>query len=59
MLLTCIAPILINLTTIPFNKDDYRQINYSKNVCKTQYKGCMTKFTKTEPLVYRVICKKP
>ena len=56
--MTCLAPILINLSSIPFNKDDLDQVAYSKNVCKIKYKGCMTKFTKVEPLVYRVICKK-
>jgi hypothetical protein len=53
----CLAAILINLTAIPFNKQDFKSIARSQIVCAKK-EGCVKNFQKREQGVYRVLCGK-
>ena len=56
MPLICLTTVLLNLTNIPFNEQDFKAIARSEQVCKERYKGCITTFQKREQGVYRTMC---
>ena len=58
MKLACVAVVLLNLTDIPFNKQDYESLSRAQVVCgQERYdKGCVKEFQKREQGVYRVEC---
>lgn len=59
LLLTCLTTVIINTSGEPWNNRDNRSMSSAKVTCYKLYNGCLVKFTKTEPLVYRAICGKP
>lgn len=58
-LLNCIQPQMVNLTTEPWNPQDYDNLETAKIRCGILYplSPCVKKFVKVRPLMYRVICR--
>jgi len=57
MKLACVAIGLLNISTIPFNQQDYDAITRAQVVCEERYdNGCIKTFQKREQGVYRVEC---
>lgn len=56
--MTCILPILINISNIPWNQRDYSELDRAKSRCAELYSDapCLKKFIKVRELTYRVIC---
>ena len=59
LLLICTAPQMINTSNEAWNTKDYKTLQISQKRCKQLYPEapCVKLFHKTEPRVYRVLCK--
>ena len=56
-MLICLGALLINMTTTPFNTQDFKAIKSGQERCKTKYNnGCLRQFQKREQGVYRILC---
>lgn len=59
-MLICLTTLLLNITNIEFNKQDYNALKRAKYVCRSdaRYKDtpCLKKFLKKETRVYWAIC---
>lgn len=51
----CAAPLIINLTTTPVDPAVLKRATY---VCKTRYKGCLSKLIKKKERTYSVLCRR-
>jgi hypothetical protein len=59
-MLICLTTLLLNITNIEFNKQDYNALKRAKYVCSSdaRYKDtpCLKRFLKKETRVYWAIC---
>jgi len=58
-LTVCALPIIINLSSLPIVKMDYKARKAANKTCKAKYKSCLTRFYKTDFQAYRAICGGP
>lgn len=58
LMMTCPTPLIINLSTDPWNKHDRKVYGVANYRCRTEYKSCLRKFIKKESLVFNAICGK-
>ncbi len=56
MILTCLTTVLLNVSNIPYNKQDYKALARSVEVC-SQRQACLGSFEKREQGIYRAYCK--
>ena len=56
--MVCIGILIINLSSLPMNKLDYRHVEFAKIRCEQIYPDspCVSRFYKMEENVYRVLC---
>lgn len=57
MNLICVTTMMINLTTHPYNAQDFRTLDRAQKTCKERYEdGCVSKFQKRGVGNYRILC---
>mgnify|MGYP005993101781 CR=1 FL=1 len=56
MILTCLTTILLNITDIPYNDQDFKTMKVAQRTCSKRYNSCLKNFQKREQGVYRVLC---
>ena len=56
MILTCLTTILLNISGISYNAQDFKNLAITQATCKRRYNSCLKQFQKREQGVYRVLC---
>lgn len=56
----CVAIVIINLSTLPWNKHDQEVLDRNKNFCELRlpHAPCISKFIKKGENNYHIWCKK-
>ena len=52
IMFVCVATIMVNLTSIPWNKHDISTKDRAKKTCKVKYNDCLKRFTKKGEKAY-------
>jgi hypothetical protein len=55
MILTCLTTVLLNISAIDYNAQDYKNLARASYVCGEK-EGCLKSFQKREQGVYRTLC---
>jgi len=57
MILTCLTTVLLNISAIDYNAQDYKNLARASYVCGEK-EGCLKSFQKREQGIYRAMCGK-
>lgn len=57
MILTCLTTVLLNVSTIDYNAQDYKNLARASYVCGEK-DSCLKSFQKREQGIYRALCGK-
>ena len=57
MILTCLTTVLLNISNISYNAQDYKNLARASYVCGEK-EGCLKSFQKREQGIYRAYCGK-
>jgi len=55
MILTCLTTMLLNISDVPYNAQDYKNLARATTVCGEK-KSCLKSFQKREQGIYRAFC---